>query len=611
MTKILKPVHILYLLFFTALLVTLLANNVIFEPKFLEAVNQILHPENPKGELAYNPYYNFAYFASFLIKHLGCENYIPLFAKILWFLLNGLVVLALGKLCNHIFKDDEMILVLAVMGCLFLVSEGLSCVVDLHLSSKSALMPLYLLSVYFFLRERWFLSATFGSLIFYLHIGFAIWWLLPSFFGLCLIALTNKGGAKVSLITAFNYCLTTLVLAAPVLYYYFSNAQAAKPDEFFLRYYICTHTYDSSPWLLSHAPIAIMSLVSTVGVFTVGCIKSKRYGYATDNIVPIAVGVLVTCILTLVFGDILRIHTVVMLQLPRCRYNVELFSNLFLAFLLSRQVRGGNYIFLLSFVIIASYYWSIVYKFFGYSSSSLNITFIVFYAILLIYELFEAKILQFAKRSFDTPIDNRVTAAFKKVMLRINQTLQRPLVIAVLLICLILPRVPILKSFIKKTLKLPQQHEYASTGRDLEDIIRFTNQNINSRNTLLLIPFLQKDFEHYTKHNTFIGHTSPLKENDMLFKPKPYKIVDILKNDLDYPPEKFFESSNNRGCSDKNIATEWENIWKNLDETKVMRLVKKYKVTHIIREKNLPLNFPVLYQNGSYVVYVAERQSLH
>ena len=47
----------------------------------------------------------------------------------------------------------------------------------------------------------------------------------------------------------------------------------------------------------------------------------------------------------------------------------------------------------------------------------------------------------------------------------------------------------------------------------------------------------------------------------------------------------------------------WEKIWMEIDENKIIEWKKKYGVTHVIREKNLPLNFTIKYFNKHYNLY--------
>jgi hypothetical protein len=47
----------------------------------------------------------------------------------------------------------------------------------------------------------------------------------------------------------------------------------------------------------------------------------------------------------------------------------------------------------------------------------------------------------------------------------------------------------------------------------------------------------------------------------------------------------------------------WEDIWQSVDEKLIRKWKRDYEVTHVIREKDMPLSFPILYQNSFYTVY--------
>ena len=205
----------------------------------------------------------------------------------------------------------------------------------------------------------------------------------------------------------------------------------------------------------------------------------------------------------------------------------------------------------------------------------------------------------FIKRYFQI----RLHENFKKMTTRISQSLQNPLVITIILISFFIHKVPLVKFFITATFNIPQ-HESDPARKYLNDIIRFTNENMEGRDILLLVPFSKVYFKYYTKHKMFIDNSSPLRDDGVLCEDKTYDVEDILRNDLNYRPENFFENSDSEIFLGDKI---WDSIWENLDEKMIKRLREKYKVTHVIRENNLPLNFPILHRNPCYTIYKIEQ----
>ena len=133
-----------------------------------------------------------------------------------------------------------------------------------------------------------------------------------------------------------------------------------------------------------------------------------------------------------------------------------------------------------------------------------------------------------------------------------------------------------------------------------EDVSSFFNEDVADRKALILYPFLEFDFPVFVpRHDSFISYMTPAYS---LF----YNLQGsgefkyILENDLNYSLDRLFRGRINNA---KIFYDRWDEMWKNLDEGIINRWKERYNLTHVIREKDLPLNFPVVYQNSFYVVY--------
>ena len=47
----------------------------------------------------------------------------------------------------------------------------------------------------------------------------------------------------------------------------------------------------------------------------------------------------------------------------------------------------------------------------------------------------------------------------------------------------------------------------------------------------------------------------------------------------------------------------WDEIWRSVDEKLILKWRREYDITHVIRENELPLDFPVAYENEHYTIY--------
>ena len=107
--------------------------------------------------------------------------------------------------------------------------------------------------------------------------------------------------------------------------------------------------------------------------------------------------------------------------------------------------------------------------------------------------------------------------------------------------------------------------------------------------TALVTPFKKGDFNFFLNHNTFIDSYTPY------YRFLNYEFYDhfqkIFEKDLNYSIEKL------RGDGS------WADLWINVDENVIHKWIKEYKVTHLIREKNYLLDFPIIYNNQNYILY--------
>ena len=577
---------IIYLSLFFMLLLMFFVKNIHFEPIEIGSIRQIIYDEIPKGKLSYNPYWNYDYFVAFVAESFGFKDNFGALAKIFWFFETALAVFMLGKLCSVMFKNDKMVFVLAAM--IFILSQSG------QIDEKTIARPIYLLAVYYFLRNKWLISAVFAAFIFYLHIGLAIWWFLPSCIALAVLYLLHK---SVSIKQILNYLLVVIVMASPVLCFYLGKARLSNLDQFSLKYFYYTCWSSSSVLMtLTNEPVRLICTLLIVTVLLVGYYKAKKAGCQNDNIIPITIGILALYPINFIFSDLLNNSTAIRLQLLRSTMYLELLAALFFAFLLAKQIKRSNYIFFVFFMII-SFYYPLLRKFFG---NSQNTVLAIFYAFLIFYELSGRKAFHVIKKNIHRISAKQFNIKFiKENTKRCNKMFKKPAVIAVACIFFTIPRLAAAKPFLRTILKIPESKGTTALADDeflYIDIAKFTNEQITNKSTLLLIPFHKVDFVYYTDHKTFITSATP--RVDILLRDRPSDFKEILERDLNYPPENFFENYSNRSFNEK-----WETLWKGVDERTIMRWKKKYGLTHVIREKDLPLDFPVIYENEEYRVY--------
>ena len=173
-------------------------------------IKRILHPEYPQGGISNDPQFHYNYIVAFVARFLGYEANSADLAKIFWFFEQALTLVVLIKLCGYLFKGDKLTLVLVIFMYLMLKSG--------ETDQKTMLRPLHFLAIYYFLKEKWILAAIFSASIFYLHIGVAIWWFVPSCFALCLVYLFKNKNIDFFQIIMFSGVVSLLKYSVTVFF---------------------------------------------------------------------------------------------------------------------------------------------------------------------------------------------------------------------------------------------------------------------------------------------------------------------------------------------------------------------------------------------------------
>ena len=582
----LNSTYALYACFLAMYIAVFYTVNPTFRDVEIPVIMKILHPEYYNGEFFnidinnYNPYFNYNYIVAFIAKSFGYTNNLWELGKIFWIFEKGFAIVTLIMMCNYIFNKDMMVLAVAIP--LFI------SFIDNEATQKSMAMPLYILAIYYFLKEKWHISAIFAASIFYLHIGRATWWLLTASAAFSLMYFVQK---RITLKQSFNYLTLVIFLAAPIVFVYIGRAAHSNVEDFTIRYFYYTGLNATSPLLtLTVTPVYFVVQWSLLAFCLIGYYKASKEWCKTDNIMPVVLGAIFFYPVQFVLADIMGNKTAITMQLTRTLMAMNIFGILFLGFLLARQVKKGNYVFLLLSALILFFY-------------KTGITVIALGTALVVYELFE------------NPINDAANVAYSRLKRLINikaseegsrHILCYPVVVAVCLLFLfIFPKLQIVKP-VKSYVKSLIYHSYGkaeigqSTVTDktkaYADVLKYINTGITG-NTLFLYPFLKWEFPVYTHHNGFINSFTPTY--NLFYNNEPsYRFQEILTGDLGYSLEKLFEN-----WDGKNLYERWDKMWKNLNEDVIMRWRERYNLTHVIRENELPLKCPLVYQNSFYSVY--------
>lgn len=547
---------------YAALFLAAFVKPVHFEPIEFGSIVQILHPELPKGGIIYQPNFNYNYLMATVIRWLNLGSDWGVFLRGYWFVEMMATVAVLLRISGFVFKKDRLIAVIFVMSYIFYRSG--------ELDPKTMALPLYFGALYCILLGRWVWAGIWAGLIFYLHIGIAVWLLMPSLIGLAVFG--RKGnGAPFKSIAA--YACSAGLTALPVIYYYLIQTNSQVFDEFVIRYYyfVCSMSSSVTLMLRQGYSALIMKLV-LAAVVGWGCYRSGKDGSPSARLGYVLGGVVIVYFLNWILVDIFFVKTAIVLQLLRSFVFVQFFAFLFLAYFLSRQIRAGNlFLFVLYVLIFCGY--GLVRKFLGDNNQETALA--VLYVLILLFDILGRKI------TFD-----QVRQAFQKVL--------RPVFIAGLFCLMMAAYLPVFKAAIKAGFGVGEYRAAVSWSKDeylYQDMAGFVN-TIADNNVLVVYPFLNLDFVFFAHQKTFWDAYSPVHQIQYSNDLSDFK--DVFQKDLHLSLDKI---------ASMGFDPAWEEAWKNLPEDAVLRWHKEYGVTHIIREKELPFNFPVVYENAYYRLY--------
>lgn len=561
--------------------------NPTFRDVEIPVIQKILHPEYYNGEFfsidlgKYNPYFNYDYFAAFIARVFGYTENLLALGKIFWLFEKGFTILVLIILCNYIFKNDKTILAIAIMTFIAFL--------DCEATQKSMAMPLFILAIYYFLREKWGISALLNASVFYLHIGKAMWLVLTVF--IAFVVIWYRGG-KISLKQIISYFAIVSILASPIIFVYLGRTAYSNVDEFTVKYFYYTGLNATSVLLTSTVtPVYFLVQWIVFALFLLGYYKAKKEGCIINNIIPVIIGTVFLYIMQFIFADIFWNSTVITMQLMRAIIIAHIFGILFSAYLLANQIKKGNYVFFFLFVFMFFFYRR------GIAFISLSIA-------LIIYEIYEEYILNIVKK-ICKGVGKVVNT--KEIKKRESNLLQYPVVIALcLLVLFILPKFSIaapIKSYVKSILYrssfIVGLNKAKNEKEAYDEVFKYINEDIKGK-AVFLYPFNKWEFPIYTHHEGFINSFTPTCNLFYNNHPSP-KFKYVLQNDLNYSIEKLFENRDGKNFDDR-----WDEMWEKLDEDIIKRWKERYMLTHVIRENSFPLKFPIIYQNSYYTVYEIE-----
>jgi hypothetical protein len=213
-----------------------------------------------------------------------------------------------------------------------------------------------------------------------------------------------------------------------------------------------------------------------------------------------------------------------------------------------------------------------------------------FNAVVVIYEIFDHLIIV-EKGKLSALVGKKSLPKSTMSVSKIHHFIQSPVNLAGFLVVFyalfVTTSLSPIKPYVKSVLGIQQKIGMSKSESLFQDIARYTNEIMKGDEKLLVVPFGAADFESYTNQKVFV-HSGTLFD----YVPKHIDMFQhIFENDLNYSIEKLKSGGS------------WDEMWRSVDEKLIRKWRKEYSITHVIRENELSLNFPVVYENEYYKVY--------
>ena len=559
-----------YLIFFYIIVIFIYRfDSISYEIQDFDAIKRILNPSLPKGGIDYDPQHHYNYLNSFLIQLFNFD--LNVLAKLFWLIETLLTVFAISKFCNFFLKTNSNFFIILTFLYLSLKSG--------ETDQKTLALSINLFSFYFILSNKYKFAGILTGLIFYIHIGVAIWWFLPTAILMSILVILNFN--KKNIINFLSYTLTVLIISFPMLYFYiFMQNLNFTNNVFFKSYWYGIN--NSFVFLLKYKINGFYNYLASIILFILGYFIWVRKNSNPQNfkLLYIYISLIFILFLNHIFVEFLFNGIFIKLQMLRILDILFYFNILFLSFVLCIQLERSNYFYIIIlFISLIPNPFFIIYKYISFWNY-INFIFLSIVIYELLYYLNKNYII-FYKYNF-----------FYKINSYFN-FLQNPFKLVsfiIFLFCLgILNNIFKIEhkliNYIFNENKITQNLIIEEQG--LEEALEFMDNKITGNNLLFLIPVTNGDIRYLTKHKTFIDRNSLLD-----YVPKDVDIFEnIVTSDFKYVAKDLHKDST------------WIEIWNLIDEKQIIKWQSKYGITHVLREVELPLEFKTLYKNKKFVVY--------
>lgn len=564
--------HIYFVYFSVLILVfTWLFNAIHLENIDIDILQRILDPNIEKGVIAYDPQYNYLYLISLFITNSEFEINNSLLIKIIWVIEKILFIYVSSKFIKLIYSNYNL-RIFIIFSILYILLQKSG-----EVDQKTFTIPFQFLAIYYFIKGRFFKSSLSISFVFYFHVGMGVWWYLPSIFSFIFLFLTNE--KNYTFLNFFKYNSYTSFLIFPLIYFYFfrENNIDLFYSDYLKGYWIGIN--NSIKYLLynkNYNEILIIILKLFIYLFSISIIfKNNKSFY--NKFLSILFGVIFLFLINEIITIVIESGFVLKLQLLRSIEILHYISMIIISILIYNQLRGGNPLFfiLLLIILIPNPFWFLLNYF------NLYIMFYTLCLIILLNELINRKSKKIKKFGFFLSLFN----SFLRILSNNNNYLY------IIILFLAFANLNYYFNLQEKILLLINNNNVKNNNETVsinhQSVIDYINNDLNFKNSYIAVPFLEGDMSYIIRKKTFISINNPYD-----YIPVNSKIMfDIFNKELE--------------LTIKNVRDKEEmyKIWSNLNITNFLRWKETYGLTHIIREKNLPLDLPIIFSDNEYNLY--------
>jgi len=564
----------------------------------LDYIRYLLHPENFVHDQTWfviidTPYVYFHKIIAFVIEVLHLENNMTVVFATLQFMAILLLLIALKKLCDFVFQNYLATILFII---LFMFLEAPSLLGSNPPSSFCALTlarVFLVFSLLYFLRKNFWLAGLLAGIATNIHFGGTVW-LMAAY---TIYFVLNWKRLRLPQLAMF-YLLFTAASLPTSIGLFLSPALESLPWADILFKHLSFPQTSAVLTFVNRPETIIVALIGII-LAIIAYFRAKAADHENNrNLLLLAAAAIIVFGIHEIMVDFFFIGLVAKAMFYRVVWYLYLIEALYIANLLRIRFEQKQYIFFMILLLILQ------------PTELVFLVIIGFELIRLIVKTFHIK---FDKWSlFELLIVEAII--FGIILLGVKFSTLNEIYLPFLLVMPVLPVLYYLlisKDLTRKRLLSPVSmviisiiiFGFAINGLSSvrpvpeqlawQDVITYANEH-TEQDTKIIYPLDKYDFYNWSERSGFFSYYYPVT---LLSSNKYADEMLKISNDVNIDLKRVTPETG------QVYRSEWKQAWESIDKDTISKWINRYQLRYMIRESNLPIDFPIVYKNSFYTLY--------